>query len=119
MWCVALLVNTSTWEEMIHNWKLICYSFLQIHIGNDDVNREYYASLLNKISKIRADPNIFAAIETTEPKVTESVTNYGAFDYDDNDENQEDDEEFLMSMCQNTSSKTKNNKVCCLTNKPL
>jgi hypothetical protein len=116
MWSVALLINTSTWKEMLENWKIICYVFLQMHVGNEDVNRQYYDTLLDKISKIRADPNISAVIQSTEPNSSESTTNHDAFDYDDPNDEHEFDEQFSTSMYQTTSSNRKNDRVSSLTN---
>jgi hypothetical protein len=117
MWCIAVLVNTSTWNEMMHNWKLICYVFLELHVGSEDVNQEYQDALVDKISKTRADPNIYAGIKFAESDQSESETNDDPFDYDGTDDALEYNNK--SSMYQNTSSKKKNNRVSCLNNKNL
>jgi hypothetical protein len=111
MWSIALLINTSSWDEMIHNWKLICHVFLQLHIGNDDVNNEHHDALLNKIIKIKSNPNIHTIIQSTEPKISESKTNTNTFDYYDSDEDTEHNEPVSASLSQNTSTKKKNERV--------
>ncbi|CAF4396900.1 unnamed protein product, partial [Rotaria magnacalcarata] len=40
MWSIALLINTSSWFEFKHNWKLICLVLLKLHFGEDDHDRE-------------------------------------------------------------------------------
>lgn len=66
MWSIALLVNTSTWNEFQNNWKLVCIVFLQLHLGEQDINRQYQDILLDKISKIKSDPNIADAIKSSD-----------------------------------------------------
>ena len=119
MWCVAVLVNTSTWNEMMHNWKLICYVFLEMHVGSEDVNQEYQDALVDKISKTRADPNIYAAIKFATSDQSESEKNDDPFDYDDTDDAPEHNNQSSMPMYQTTPSKKKNNRVSCLNNKNL
>ena len=65
MWSMALLVNTSTWYEFKHNWKLICLVFLQLYIGKDNIGKEYQDALLKKIIKIKSDINIVDVIRQT------------------------------------------------------
>ena len=57
MWCIALLINTSTWGEFLHNWKLICNVFIELHLGQQFINKEHQETLINKISKIKNDTN--------------------------------------------------------------
>jgi hypothetical protein len=102
---------------MMHNWKLICYVFLELHVGSEDVNQEYQDALVDKISKTRADPNIYAGIKFAESDQSESETNDDPFDYDGTDDALEYNNK--SSMYQNTSSKKKNNRVSCLNNKNL
>lgn len=65
MWSIALLVNTSMWQEFQNNWKLICFVFLQLNSDEQNKIDQYQDILLNKISKIEVDPNIKDAIETS------------------------------------------------------
>jgi hypothetical protein len=113
MWCIALLINTSKWKEMIHNWKLICYVFVQLHVGIENVNNEYHAALLNKISQIKPDPNTYAIIQSTEQNSSETTTHDDPFDYNDNDEDAEHLEQLSIPMFQSTSSKKKDDRVSC------
>lgn len=45
------------WNEFKQNWKLICLVFLQLHFGGEHVNEQNQDALLEKISKIKSDPN--------------------------------------------------------------
>ncbi|CAF4803751.1 unnamed protein product [Rotaria sp. Silwood1] len=108
MWCIALLINTSTWKEMMHNWKLICFALLQMHIGGETLNVEYQDALLDKITKIRADPNVCAIMQSTEPEPSNTTANYNQFDYDDIDDDQEQNEQFSTYISQTTPSRKKN-----------
>jgi len=62
MWSIALLVNTSTWYEFQNNWKLICVVFLRLHSGKQNTNNQDQDILIDKISKLRSDPNMVNAI---------------------------------------------------------
>ena len=66
MWSIALLINTSMWNEFKNNWKLICLVFLQLHFGDDHMKEQYQDALLEKISKIKSDPNVMQGIKFTE-----------------------------------------------------
>lgn len=114
MWSIALLINTSTWNEMLHNWKLICYVFLQLHVRCENPNKKYQDALLDRIVKIQTNLDICAAIKSTEPKLSESITDYNPFDYDDDHENNEN---FCMSASQSKSSTKNDDKVGSLSNK--
>lgn len=39
LWSIALLVNSLTWTEFKHNWKLICLVFLQLHLGEEHIDQ--------------------------------------------------------------------------------
>lgn len=65
MWCIALLINTSTWDEFIHNWKLICLVFIQLHLGIEHQNNEHRNALIYKISKIKNNSNTVIAIRSS------------------------------------------------------
>ncbi len=66
MWSVALLINSCTWVDFKCNWRLICLVFLQLHLDEEHVNEEHQDALLDKISKIKSDPNILDAIKTSD-----------------------------------------------------
>lgn len=66
MWSIALLINTSTWDEFVHNWKLICFVFIQLHLGIEHENNEHRDALIYKISKIKNDSNTVTAIKSSE-----------------------------------------------------
>ncbi|CAF3701085.1 unnamed protein product [Adineta steineri] len=65
MWCIALLVNTNEWEEFQTNWLLICQTFCCWHTDTSAHSNSPYDVLLNRISKIKGDPNIRSSIGTT------------------------------------------------------
>lgn len=91
MWCIALLINSPTWKDFSHDWNLICLVFVQLYLGVDQVNKENYDALLNRISKIQSDSNTNKAIKTAERlqaqdgDVSSSSQAY-AFDDDNNDD---------------------------------
>ena len=90
IWCIALLINSPTWKDFTHNWHLISLVFIQLHLGINQVNNEYYDALLNRISQIQSDSNTNKAIKTAERHLAEdenvslSSLIY-AFDDDDDD----------------------------------
>jgi hypothetical protein len=65
MWSIALLINTSTWVDFKRNWQLICLVFLQIHHDENHINEEYQDALLNRIGKIKSDPDIRDAMKSS------------------------------------------------------
>ncbi|CAF3205771.1 unnamed protein product [Rotaria sp. Silwood2] len=66
MWCIALLINTSTWNEFINNWRLICFVFIELHLGQQHVNQEHREALIYKISKIKNDTNTTSVIKSSD-----------------------------------------------------
>jgi hypothetical protein len=66
MWSIALLINTSTWNEFKHNWKLICLVFLQLCLDEECINQEYQDNLLHNIKKIKSDAVIVDAIKSSD-----------------------------------------------------
>lgn len=88
MWSIALLINTSTWDDFKHNWKLICLVFIQLHADEKHVNREYQDALLEKIRRIRSDPNTVAGIKASEQGANDKsndVNHQDVYDFDDDD----------------------------------
>ena len=86
---MALLVNTSTWYEFKHNWKLICLVFLQLYIGKDNIGKEYQDALLKKIIKIKSDINIVDAIKQTvldQDENTKTTSEENLYDFYDDEE---------------------------------
>ena len=57
MWCIALLVNTNTWNDMKENWRLICEVFVNYSTNQTLRFKQSYSMLLNRISHITNDPN--------------------------------------------------------------
>ncbi|CAF3132994.1 unnamed protein product [Rotaria sp. Silwood2] len=90
-----------------------------MHIGGETMNVEYQDALLDKITKIRADPNICTVMQSTEPEPSNSTANYNQFDYDDIADDQEQNEQFSTYISQTTPSRKKNDRVSCLINKVL
>ncbi|CAM4769922.1 unnamed protein product [Rotaria magnacalcarata] len=89
MWSIALLINTSTWNEFVHNWQLICFVFIQLHLGEENVNKDHQNALIYKISKIENDPNISSAIklsETVEDENEDNLLSSNVYNYYDDDE---------------------------------
>jgi hypothetical protein len=107
MWCIALLINTSVWDEFIHNWKLICFVFLQLHLDGEHINEQYQDALMVKISKIHNDPNTNDAIKASENVQDEDLNNtFNSNIYDYYDSDDELDDELLEH-----GSKSKRKKV--------
>ncbi|CAF4732383.1 unnamed protein product [Rotaria sp. Silwood1] len=99
MWSIALLINTSSWLEFKHNWKLICLVFLKLHLGEEDYDRETQDALLEKINNIKSDTNTVDAIKSSEVIHEEDTTNTTGtclYDFDDgaDDDNDEVDKNF-------------------------
>ena len=65
MWSIALLVNTSTWDEFQMNWKSLCVVFLELHRGEQHISHQHQDILLNKISKLKSDPDVTSAIKSS------------------------------------------------------
>lgn len=88
MWSIALLVNTSTWPEMLTNWRLVCLVFLNHLTDDDEQMRQYRAHLLGRIEKIVSDPNSSAAIANAQSSTSISVDSYEFPDDEEQDEQQ-------------------------------
>lgn len=86
MWSIALLINTSMWNEFMKNWKLICLVFLQLHFGGEHLNEQNQDSLLEKISKIKSDPNTLEGMKAAENDDEEGQEVHYSDAYDFHDE---------------------------------
>jgi hypothetical protein len=94
MWCVALLVNTSTWVEMKENWRLICEVLLNYSINETTHFRINHSILLTHINQITNDPNSSAAIKLSREISSEPID---PFEFDDETENDHPDSSQLHS----------------------
>jgi len=65
MWSIALLINTNDWKIFQMNWLLICKTFLSWHKHTLSFSNCHYDALLDRISKIKTDPNLSTSIEIT------------------------------------------------------
>ena len=101
MWSIALLTNTSTWCEFVYNWKLICLIFIQLHLGDEYVNKEHQDALIYKISKIKNDLNTVNAI-----KLSEAAQNENGADLFQSDVYTYVDDELNSQTTENNSSST-------------
>ena len=101
MWSIALLTNTSTWCEFVYNWKLICLVFIQLHLGDEHVNKEHQDALIYKISKIKNDLNTVNAI-----KLSEAAQNENGADLFQSDVYTYVDDELNSQTTENNSSST-------------
>ena len=95
MWSIALLINSSTWMDFKRNWELICLVFLQVYQDEDHINEEYQDALLNRIAKIKSDPDVRDAIKSSNHDENENrTTSYHSdmydFDRHEDDIDQED-----------------------------
>lgn len=107
MWSISLLINTSTWNEMMHNWKLICCVFLQLHVNNENTSNQYCDALLKKIAKIRSDSNVHCFNKHIDPNASSFAANTSLPDGDDHDEYDDlDDGVDAAVMPVNESSRT-------------
>ncbi|CAF3829497.1 unnamed protein product [Rotaria sordida] len=104
MWSIALLINTSTWYEFKHNWKLICLVFLQLSRGEGHGNRENQDALLDKIKKIKSDTNTVEAVKISES--AEADKSKKGFDFDPYAFNEEE-EDNTVELDKNFSRVTK------------
>lgn len=107
MWSIALLINTSTWDEFVHNWKLICLVFIPLHLGIEHENNEHRDALIYKISKIRNDSNTATAIKSSETAKDENkddLFSSNIYDYCERDDE-------VISIPSTHRSKTKRQKV--------
>jgi len=112
MWCIALLINTSTWNEFIHNWELICFVFLQLHLGGKNVNEEYQDALMDKIRKIHNDPNTNNGIKLSENLQDEDSYNmFSSNIYDYNESDEEFDEELSEHVPRSKRKKVRKTKI--------
>lgn len=81
MWSMALLINTSTWKEMLENWRLVCLVFLNIKRGEDTTeSKRNHSKLLSKIGSITNDPNANRAIQDSKSIIKD---NPDVFTFDD------------------------------------
>ncbi len=88
MWCIALLINSSTWKDFIHDWHLICLVFIQLHLEVSQVNKEHYDALLNRISRIQSDANTKKTIKMAESLDVEdenALSSSQIYTFDDDD----------------------------------
>lgn len=87
MWSIALLVNASTWAEFKHQWTLISVVFIQLHLGNQYVHAQSQDALLDKISKLRSDPNTVDGMKTSEQAQDDdddmNFDQHDSYDFDD------------------------------------
>lgn len=87
MWSIALLVNASTWAEFKHQWTLISVVFIQLHLGNQCVHAQSQDALLDKISKLRSDPNTVDGMKTSEQAQDDdddmNFDQHDSYDFDD------------------------------------
>jgi hypothetical protein len=86
MWSISLLINTSTWNEMMHNWKPICCVFLQLHVNSENTSNQHCDALLKKIAKIRSDSNVHCFNKYIDPNASSFAANTNLSDGDDHDE---------------------------------
>ncbi|CAF2137982.1 unnamed protein product [Rotaria magnacalcarata] len=97
MWSIALLINTSSWFEFKHNWKLICLVLLKLHFGEDDHDREAQDALLEKINNIKSDANTVDAIKSIQAIQEEDTAKAtGAYLYDFDDGADDDNDEIVI-----------------------
>lgn len=78
VWSMALLINTSTWKEMLSNWRLICLVFWN-YDNDEDGTSKNYSNLLLKVQSISSDPNSNQAIGASKSIVTD-VSDVFTFD---------------------------------------
>lgn len=91
MWCIALLINSCTWQEFKYVWGLICVVFLRIHLGQEHANHEHQDALLDKIQKVKSDSDTFNAVKSinsydyknTEESCIEDIYEFSDDEYDD------------------------------------
>ena len=65
MWSVALLVNSNDWKYLQTTWTLICRTFLSWYNDTLSHPNRHYDALLEKITKIKGDPNSHVSIDST------------------------------------------------------
>ncbi|CAF1082871.1 unnamed protein product [Didymodactylos carnosus] len=71
MWCLSLLVNTSIWNEMLENWRLICIVF--INYFSTSFPSTTFKLLATKIMNLkRVNPSFHLLME--ESKNTNGIT---------------------------------------------
>ncbi|CAF4730871.1 unnamed protein product, partial [Rotaria sp. Silwood2] len=101
MWCIALLVNTSVWCEFMNNWQLICFVFLELHLGEKHINVSYQDALMDKISKIHNDPNtsnIIKASDNVQDDDARIIFKSSIYDFNDSDD------EYIDELSENISA---------------
>ena len=108
MWCVALLINSCTWNEFNRNWQLICLVFVQLHVGDQHIKQEHQDLLLDRINKIKSDSDTYTAVkscDSLEDNNQSTLNDLHGYDFY-SDEDDDDDSE-----PNNASSKTKKKRV--------
>jgi hypothetical protein len=83
MWSIALLINTNNWTEFQTNWLLICRTFFSWYKDTLSCSNGYYDTLLDRISRIKGDPNLCTSIDITRDDVSISDD---VFTFDDEQE---------------------------------
>ncbi|CAF4345133.1 unnamed protein product [Adineta steineri] len=109
MWSIALLINTGTWVEFQNNWRLVCYVFLQLHLGEENLNQEYQDALLQKITQIKTDSNTLDAMKSSDS--IQDVNTKESSDFDEYEFCSDDDEDFHVIETHKGSSKSSRKKV--------
>ncbi|CAF1396575.1 unnamed protein product [Adineta ricciae] len=82
MWSMAVLVNSSTYDEIKENWRLICQVFLNYTTNSNLHFKKYYSMLLSRIMKITSDPNASKAISQSKDLVKNTNDPY---EFDDDE----------------------------------
>ncbi|CAF0902184.1 unnamed protein product [Adineta steineri] len=108
MWSIALLINTGTWVEFQNNWRLVCYVFLQLHLGEENLNQEYQDALLQKITQIKTDSNTLDAMKSSDS--IQDVNTKESSDFDEYEFCSDDDEDFHVIETHKGSSKSSRKK---------
>ncbi|CAF4076111.1 unnamed protein product [Adineta steineri] len=109
MWSIALLINTETWVEFQNNWRLVCYVFLQLHLGEENLNQEYQDALLQKITQIKTDSNTLDAMKSSDS--IQDVNTKESSDFDEYEFcSDDDDEDFHIIETHKGSSKSSRKK---------
>ncbi|CAF4236445.1 unnamed protein product, partial [Adineta steineri] len=108
MWSIALLINTGTWVKFQNNWRLVCYVFLQLHLGEENLNQEYQDALLQKITQVKTDSNTLDAMKSSNS--IQDVNTKESSDFDEYEFCSDDDEDFHVIETHKGSSKSSRKK---------
>ena len=65
MWSIALLVNSNDWKDLQTAWTLICRTFFSWYKDTLSHPNRHYDALLERITKIKGDPNLHVSIDST------------------------------------------------------